>query len=148
MKNPEEVRDGADNSEYFSGRLLLLFPILLFTCLVSCGTASRVSAAEAITKVPCIEGGDWYYTVSNQWIPSERMIGFKQTGPGYRGVCSLKADPPGYRWVGCIRNRTSVNAYFSRRSDKSLYRLGNVISAESSRDGAPDGWVGSCLIRN
>lgn len=71
--------------------------------------ASHAAFAEETYKASCRALGDGIRLVSTgEPVLEQRLVSFLPLEPyapqvGQKGVCIMRKDPPGYRWVPCWR---------------------------------------------
>jgi hypothetical protein len=114
---------------------------------------SPVQSAEPTVDLPCVTNGDsLIFTSSRLWVPESRLVRFRPleryggTG-GQRAICTVKVDPPGYRWLSCYRGVSGP--YMASRSDDSRYPLPNVIEAVADPNASLGriSFSGSCKVK-
>jgi hypothetical protein len=106
---------------------------------------SHAAFAEETYKASCISMGDGITLVSTgELVLEQRLVSFKPLEPTAsdgKGVCLMRKDPPGYRWVPCWKRAGRFatgdweNPYWINPSqalvDSVLYR----------------GWSGACKVK-
>lgn len=112
----------------------------------------NAKAAEQTVDMQCIANGDSLIFVSNGlWVPHSRLLRFRPLETygkpgGQRSICTVKVDPPGYRWLSCYKQGSGP--YMASRSDDSRYLLSSVVQAiKDPYEGGGRAWVGSCKVR-
>jgi len=75
-------------------------------------------------------------------ITSSKLLDTYSHPPIYRSLCTIKHDPPGYRWVNCHKN--TAGDYF-RYIDGLKYRISPVVESKGGIDMA--GWIGACKVK-
>ena len=82
--------------------LLLLIAIILETFSL---TFSPPANAEETYNANCKADGDTItLTSTGETVLEQRLVDFKPVekyNQGQRGICVMKQDPPGYKWIPC-----------------------------------------------
>lgn len=107
--------------------------------------------AEETYNASCDQIGDGItLTSTGELVLENRLVKFKPTGTyneynnrGQRGICVMKQDPPGYKWIFCskINGRLVTNPEFGERP-KFINPTEAINSSVSSRQ-----WVGACKVK-
>jgi len=75
-------------------------------------------------------------------VTSSRFIDTYSSPPIYRSLCTIKHDPPGYRWVNCYKNTAGD---YVRNSDGVEYRISPVVETKGGIDMSR--WSGACKVK-
>jgi hypothetical protein len=117
--------------------------------IVSTGllTTQEQAKAESTYNASCKALGDAItLTSTGELVLEQRLVQFKpietyKAQSGQRGVCIIKKDPPGYRWISCWKKDggyvTGDWDYARRVSPKEV-----IANAVQHR-----GWSGACKVR-
>ena len=117
--------------------------------IVSTGllTTQEQAKAESTYNASCKALGDAItLTSTGELVLEQRLVQFKpietyKAQSGQRGVCIIKKDPPGYRWISCWEKDggyvTGDWDYARRVSPKEV-----IANAVQHR-----GWSGACKVR-
>ena len=124
-----------------------------FTFLAAALFSIPCTAAETTSKINCEAYGDGV-TASNtgESILEQRLINYQgleeygrnMTGKrgGQRAICTVKNDPPGYKWVSCGKDGKGYTSYSAVRSQK-LFEVEEAIANSVQHRG----WVGACKVK-
>ena len=110
-------------------------------------------AAENVSKIGCEAYGDAIVASNTgELILEQRLIRYQsleeygrhRTGKrgGHRGICTVKNDPPGYRWLPCSKDEDGYVSNVDRRNQK-LYEVEEAIANAIQYRG----WSGACKVR-
>ena len=107
---------------------------------------------ERIVDRSCFVSGDaLIFTDTRLHVPESRLARYskiRNTSSGEDGLCSVKADPPGFHWLSCYRDIGGNGGYMSSRSDDSRYSLKDVVEAVPGIQISTRVWQGSCKVRS
>ena len=122
--------------------------------LVACTIATNPSqASETVSRIKCEAGGDVVIaTNTNELILEQRLLQFQPleeagrytTGArgGQRAICTIKNDPPGYKWVACGKEGNNYTTS-SRGSIQKLFEVEEAIANSVQYRG----WSGACKVK-
>jgi len=92
----------------------MLKRILLIICVSAAALleSSKPSFAESTYTARCKAAGDalsYTFISTGQFLLEQRLVSFEPTEPpskagalfSQNGICKIRDDPPGYRWVFC-----------------------------------------------
>ena len=111
-------------------------------------TSRIFGLGEPILKVKCQSRGDsMVRSDSGELLLQQRLISFAPTKMRTRqgeihGICTIRTDPPGYKWVSC--DKESNGTYFTGNWDSPIpinpvEAIANSVQHRS--------WRGACKIR-
>lgn len=111
------------------------------------------TAAETTSKIKCEALGDSIIaTNSGDLILEQRLIQYQEleeygrnmTGKrgGQRALCTIKNDPPGYKWVSCSKDGTNYTTYIMG-SRKEIFEIEEAIANSVQHRG----WSGACKVK-
>ena len=109
-----------------------------------------ISSERIVNRACFIFGDSLIFADTRLHVPESRLARYRKirnTSSGEEGVCSVKTDPPGFRWLSCYRDIAGNGGYMSSRGDDSRYYLGNVIEAVPGIQISTRVWQGSCKVR-
>ena len=130
----------------FKGLRLVLIVSTLFS-------ATSCTASETVSKINCEAYGDAVFA-SNTGDPilEQRLIKYQEleeygrnmTGKrgGQRAICTVKNNPPGYKWVSCGKDEKGYISYSAGRSQK-LFEVEEAIANIVQYRG----WSGACKVK-
>ena len=114
-----------------------------------------ISCAEAETasKINCEAYGDAVIASNTgEIILEQRLVNYQgleeygrnMTGKrgGQRAICTVKNDPPGYRWVSCGKDGKGYISYSAGSSQK-LFEVEEAIANRVQHRG----WSGACKVK-
>ena len=111
-------------------------------------TAFTPTFGEPILKIKCQSRGDsMVRSDSGEPLLEQRLISFSPTTMRTRqgeihGICTIRTDPPGYKWVTC--GKEANGAYYTGNWDSPIpinpvEAIANIVQHRS--------WRGACKIR-
>ncbi len=111
------------------------------------------TAAETTSKVKCEALGDSIIeTNTGDLILEQRLIKYQEleeygrnmTGKrgGQRAICTVTNNPPGYKWVSCVKDSNGYTSYAAGRSQK-LFEVEEAIANSVQHRG----WSGACKVK-
>ena len=115
--------------------------------------ATSCAASETVSKINCEAYGDSVIASNTGEIILEQRlikyqaleeIGSNGTGKrgGYRAICTIKNDPPGYKWVPCGKDAEEYITYYAGRTQK-LFEVEEAIADSVQHRG----WNGACKVK-
>jgi hypothetical protein len=136
----------SDSQVKNSVRYLAVFGFFLTTLL----TTQVQANAEPTYSANCRALGDGITLTSTKELVLEpRLVKFEPIGSyernGQRGVCILKKDPPGYKWIHCNKNQNG--SYIDRDGYNRISPI--EFAADSVQLGFNRGgyWTGACKVK-
>ena len=123
---------------------LLTSALILVTTSLTFGLPAK---SEETYEASCKARGDAItLTTTGESVLEQRLVKFKpidryEAQLGQRGVCVMKQDPPGYRWISCWKKGERFaagdfyNPTFIRPSEA-------VVNSVLYR-----GWAGACKVK-
>lgn len=112
--------------------------------------------SESSFKAECFAVGDGIIlTATSESVSEHRLVSFTST-PNFQddlvripdfarpGQCVIKTDPPGHKWVMCMKRDPSSQDYRSLENDHN-WKLKVVKALPNYRQFR--GWSGSCLVK-
>jgi len=126
-------------------RFLLIASTLAF--------ATSCTASETASKINCEAYGDAVIASNTgEIILEQRLIKYQEleeygrnmTGKrgGQKAICTIKNDPPGYKWLPCGKEGDNYVSY-STESSRKLFEV-EVAIANSVQH---RGWSGACKVK-
>ena len=111
------------------------------------------TAAETTSTIKCEALGDAIIaTNSGDLILEQRLIQYREmeeygrnmTGKrgGQRALCTIKNDPPGYKWMSCSKDGKDYSTYIMG-SRKKIFEVEEAIANRIQHRG----WSGACKIK-
>lgn len=115
--------------------------------------ATSCAASETVSKINCEAYGDSVIASNTGEIILEQRlikyqaleeIGSNRTGKrgGHRAICTIKNDPPGYKWVSCMKNGEGFITYYAGRTQK-LFEVEEALANSIQHRG----WNGACKVK-
>ena len=126
-------------------------PIIAVTFLAMALLTNSCAATESTSEIKCEVVGDYVIaTNTGERILEQRMVKFKAleeygrntTGRrgGQRAICTIKNDPPGYRWVSCGKDG---DGYIGNGNNISLLEVEEAVANQVQYRG----WSGVCKVK-
>lgn len=123
---------------------------LLFACTIA---SNPSEASETVSEVKCESFGDAVIaTNTNEYILEQRLTKFQPleqpgrytTGPrgGQKAICTIKNDPPGYKWVSCSKEGNNYTTSTGGSSQK-LFEVEEALANNIQYRG----WSGACKVK-
>lgn len=134
---------------------LLKSSTLLSLMLASIATTLNQHAlADSVSRVNCEALGDSViFSSTGEVILEQRLVqfdpleeyGLNNTGRrgGQKALCTVKDDPPGFRWTSCSK---SGGSYVNYDNSGTPTTLSGVVQALPNSV-QQRGWAGACLIK-
>ena len=124
-----------------------------FTLLVATLFSISCTAAETTSKINCEAYGDAVVASNTgEIILEQRLVNYQEleeygrnmTGKrgGQRAICTVKNDPPGYKWVSCGKDGKGYTSYSAGSSQK-LFEVEEAIANSVQHRG----WSGACKVK-
>ena len=124
-----------------------------FTLLVATLFSISCTAAETTSKTNCEAYGDAVVASNTgEIILEQRLVNYQEleeygrnmTGKrgGQRAICTVKNDPPGYKWVSCGKDGKGYTSYSAGSSQK-LFEVEEAIANSVQHRG----WSGACKVK-
>ena len=132
----------------------MTFKGLRFVLIVSTlFSATSCTASETVSKINCEAYGDAVFASNTgDLILEQRLIKYQEleeygrnmTGKrgGQRAICTVKNNPPGYKWVSCGKDEKGYISYSAGRSQK-LFEVEEAIANIVQYRG----WSGACKVK-
>ena len=102
--------------------------------------------AEETYNASCEQAGDYItLTSTGELVLEQRLVKFKPTESygrsGQRGICVMKQDPPGYKWISCSKK--------DGRLVTGNWDYPSVISPTEAIANSVQyrGWSGACKVK-
>jgi len=124
--------------------------LLVASMLVS---ATSCNASETVSNIKCEAYGDAVVAANTgETILEQRLIKYQELEEygrnmsgnkgGQRAICTIKNDPPGYKWLSCGKDGTNYITYATGSSQK-LFEVEEVITNSVQHRG----WSGACKVK-
>jgi len=123
--------------------------ITVLTLLTIVATASVPALAEETYNARCLAAGDSIsLTGTGEIVLEQRLVTFKLVEPdkgmGSKGICVIKKDPPGFKWIECQKENgmyvTGNYQYPTRPTRiKPVQAVANSVLYR--------GWSGACKVK-
>jgi len=125
------------------GAFKYLLPGAAFICA---GLLIPVNA-ETTYKVNCKADGDAIYiNTTGEAILEQRLAKFTPLEAygrnGQRGICVLKSDPPGFKWLRCDKNNGNYVIFTQFGGTTVVKPIKAIPNSVQYR-----GWSGACLVK-
>ena len=126
-------------------------PIIAGTFVAIALFTNSCAATESTSEIRCEALGDAIIaTNTGELILEQRMVKFKAleeygrntTGRrgGQRAICTIKNDPPGYRWVSCGKDG---DGYIGNGNNINLLEVEEAVANQVQYRG----WSGACKVK-
>ena len=130
----------------FKGLRLVLIVSTLFS-------ATSCTASETVSKINCEAYGDAVFASNTgDLILEQRLIKYQELEEygrnmsgkrgGQRAICTIKNNPPGYKWVSCGKDEKGYISNSAGRSQK-LFEVEEAIANSVQYRG----WSGACKVK-
>ena len=128
--------------------------ILKFTLIASTlVSTTSCTASETVSKINCEAYGDAVVASNTgDLILEQRLIKYQEleeygrnmTGKrgGQRAICTVKNNPPGYKWVSCGKDEKGYTSH-SAGSRQQLFEVEEAIANSVQHRG----WSGACKVK-
>jgi len=132
----------------------MLGNVLRFLIIASTlASATSCTASETVLKINCEAYGDAVVASNTgEIILEQRLIKYQEleeygrdmTGKrgGRKAICTIKNDPPGYKWLPCGKDGDYYVSYSTESSQK-LFEVEEAITNSVQYRG----WSGACKVR-
>jgi len=132
----------------------MLGNVLRFLIIASTlASATSCTASETVSKINCEAYGDAVVASNTgEIILEQRLIKYQEleeyerdmTGKrgGQKAICTIKNDPPGYKWLPCGKDGDYYVSYSTESSQK-LFEVEEAITNSVQYRG----WSGACKVR-
>jgi len=115
--------------------------------------ATSCAASETVSKINCEAYGDSVIASNTgEIILEQRLVKYQdleetESNTGKRGgynraICTIKNDPPGYKWVPCVKNGEGHYTYYAGSTGK-LFEVEEAIADSVQHRG----WTGACKVK-
>jgi len=126
---------------------------LLPAATIACTGLTSPAFAETTYKVNCEYAGDIVLvSATGEAILEQRLAGFtalepyeNATGPngGQRAICTIKNDPPGFKWLECGKRNGKYIVYTQPEGGGKVVKPIKAIPNRAQYLA----WSGACLIK-
>ena len=126
-----------------------LLRLLITGGAMACLALPIPAMADATHKVNCTAQGDSLtVTATGEGILEQRLVNFtplKSLGSwgDEAGICIIKSDPPGRKWLRCDKEKGKYLVYTRGRSEPFLVKPEKAVSNSAQYRG----WSGACLVK-
>ena len=131
----------------------MLKQVFVGTWAVITSFTPSCTATETTSKIQCEAAGDAVIaTHTGELILEQRLVKFQEpeeygrntTGRrgGQRAICTIKNDPPGYRWVSCGKDGDGYTSYINGSRQKLMEVEEAITNRIQYR-----GWSGACKVK-
>jgi len=120
----------------------MLKQVFAGTLTVSTLFITSCTTTETLSKIKCKAAGDAVLaTNTGELILEQRLVKFQplEEDGRERATCTIKNDPPGYRWVSCGRDGNNYTTYNGKKLMKVEEAIANSIQHR--------GWSGACKVK-
>ena len=121
--------------------------------IITCSGITSPAFAESTYKVNCEAAGDYVLvSATGEAILEQRLAKFTPLEPyenstgargGQRAICTIKNDPPGFKWLRCDKQEGKYLVYTQGQGDPVTVKPIKTIPNSAQYRG----WSGACLIK-
>ena len=124
---------------------LLLAALILATTSLAFGLPAK---AEGTYNASCNQLGDGItLTSTGELVLEPRLVKFRPTEAytraGQRGICVMKQDPPGYKWISCSKKDGRLVTQVTNEEYPKFINPTETITSWSG----PGRWSGTCKVK-
>lgn len=126
---------------------------MLPAATIACIGLTSPAFAETTYKVNCEAVGDYVLvSATGEAILEQRLASFTPLEPdenstgargGQRAICTIKNDPPGFKWLRCDKQEGKYLVYTQGKGDPVTVKPIKAIPNSAQYRG----WSGACLIK-